>query len=91
VAKKDVMVRFRKDKINFSVSDKTKIFESKKELKLSELSKGSWAALEYSKEGDQFLAQTIHVSHSKKAQPMASSAKTSGKKMMRTEKAPGTK
>jgi Cu/Ag efflux protein CusF len=90
-AKKDVVVEYHKDKMSFSVGDKTKVFEGKKELKLTDLKKGLWASVEYNKEGKQFLAQTIHVSPSKKAEPMASSVKTSGGQMKSTEKAPETK
>ena len=91
MAKKDVVVEYHKDKMSFSVGDKTKVFEGKKELKLSDLTKGLWASVEYNKEGNQFLAQTIHVSPSKKAEPVASSVKPSGKKMKSAEKAPETK
>ena len=90
-AKKDVVVEYHKDKMSFSVGDKTKVFEGKKELKLSDLTKGLWASVEYNKEGNQFLAQTIHVSPSKKTEPMASSGKTSGESMKSPEKAPETK
>jgi len=91
MAKKDVVVEYHKDKMSFSVGDKTKVFEGKKELKLSDLTKGLWASVEYNKEGNQCLAQTIHVSPSKKAAPMASSGMSSEKHMMSTEKAPETK
>ena len=91
LAKKDVVVEYHKDKMNFSVGDKTKVFEGKKELKLSDLTKGSWASVQYTKEGNQMLAQTIHVSPSKKVKRMVSSEKTAGKQMVPTEKAPETK
>lgn len=92
MTKNDVMVEFHKDKMNFSVGDKTKIFEGKKELKLSDLKKGLWASVAYNKEGNQFLAQTIHVSSTKKVEPMSSSVKTSENQMKSsTEKAPETK
>ena len=91
MAKKDVVVEYHKDKMNFSVGDKTKVFEGKKELKLSDLTKGSWASVQYTKEGNQMLAQTIHVSPSKKVKRMVSSEKTAGKQMVPTEKAPETK
>jgi Cu/Ag efflux protein CusF len=91
MAKKDVIVEYHKDKMSFSVGDKTKLFEGKKELKLSDLTKGLWASVEYTKEGNQYLAQTIHVSPSKKAELTASSVKTSEKPMTSTGKAPETK
>jgi Cu/Ag efflux protein CusF len=91
MANKDIAVEYHKDKMSFSVGDKTKVFEGKKELKLSDLTKGLWASVQYNKEGNKFLAQTIHVSPSKKAESMVSSGKTAGKQMMSTEKAPETK
>ena len=91
MAKKDVVVQYHKDKMSFSVGDKTTFFEGKKELKLADLKTGLWASVEYTKEGNQMFAQSIHVSPSRKAEPMASAEKTTAKQMMPTEKAPETK
>jgi hypothetical protein len=90
MSKKDVLVEYHKDKMSFSLNDKTKVFEGTKELKLSDLKKGQWASVEYNKEGNQRMAQSIHVSSAKKGDHMTSSGMTT-KKMMSTEKAPETK
>jgi hypothetical protein len=75
-ANKDVLVQYHKDKMTFVVGDHTKIFEGKKELNLSALNKGQWAAVKYNKNGDQLVAESIHVSPSKEAKNMTSSVKT---------------
>jgi Cu/Ag efflux protein CusF len=64
-ASKDVLVQFHKEKMIFSLGDHTKIVEGKKELPLSDLKKGMWASVEYKKEGNILLADSIHVSMSK--------------------------
>jgi hypothetical protein len=87
MAKKDVVVQYRKDKMSFSVSDNTKLFEGRKELKLSDLNKGFWASVKYQKEGNQMLAQSIQVSPVKQAKNMASSKGMTEKKMMTSKKA----
>jgi hypothetical protein len=86
MAKKDVVVQYHKDKMSFSVGDKTKLFEGRKELKLSDLNKGLWASVEFRKEGNQLLAQSIHVSPVKQAKNTASSKGMTEKKMMPSEK-----
>lgn len=90
MSKKDVVVEYHKDKMSFSLNDKTKVFEGMKELKLSDLKKGQWASVEYTKEGNQMIAHSIHVSPAKKSEPMASSGKTA-EKMVSTGKAPEAK
>jgi Cu/Ag efflux protein CusF len=89
MSKKDVVVQFQKDKMGFSLKDKTKVFEGTKELKLSDLKKGEWASVEYKKEGSQRIAESIHVSSFKKSEHVASTGNTTNK-MMSTEKAPKT-
>ena len=86
MAKKDVVVQYHKDKMSFSVGDKTKLFEGGKELKLSDLNKGLWASVEYQKEGNQLLAKSIHVNPVKHAKNTASSKRMTEKKMMPSEK-----
>ena len=90
MAKKDMVVTFQKDKMGFSLSDHTKVFDTgKKELKLSNLKKGEWASVEYNNEGSQRIAQIIHVSpfnHSERA----SSAGNRSNKRMSAENAPKT-
>jgi hypothetical protein len=91
MAKNDMVVQYHKDKMSFSVGDKTKLFEGKKELKFSDLNKGLWASVEYQKEGNQLLAQSIHVSPVKLAKNMASSKGMTEKKMTTPEKTTQTK
>jgi hypothetical protein len=74
-ANKDVLVQYHKDKMTFVVGDHTKIFEGKKELNLSALNKGQWAAVKYIKNGDQLVAESIHVSPLKEAKNVTSSVK----------------
>jgi Cu/Ag efflux protein CusF len=90
MSKKDVVVEYHKDRMSFSFNDKTKVFEGTKELKLSDLKKGEWASVEYSKEGNQLVAHSIQVSPAKKSEPVASSGKAT-EKMVPTEKAPEAK
>jgi len=61
-ATKDVLVQLHKEKMTFSMGDKTKIMEGKKELPFTDLKKGMWASVEYQKEGNKLLAQSISVS-----------------------------
>jgi hypothetical protein len=86
MAKNGVVVQYHKDKMSFSVGDKTKLFEGKKELKFSDLNKGLWASVEYQKEGNQMLAQVIHVSPVKRVKNTASSKGMTEKKMMTSKK-----
>jgi hypothetical protein len=61
-ATKDVLVRFHKEKMTFSVGDHTKIMEGKKELSFTDLTKGMWASVGYKKEGNKLVAESMHVS-----------------------------
>ena len=64
MSKKDMVVEFQKDKMSFSFNEKTKVFDQgTKVMKLSDLKKGEWASVEYNKEGNQRIAQIIHLSH----------------------------
>jgi Cu/Ag efflux protein CusF len=64
---KDVLVQFHKEKMTFSVGDHTKIMEGKKEMPFSDLKKGMWTSVEYKKEGDKLLADSMLVSMPKMA------------------------
>ncbi|MFB3885684.1 MAG: hypothetical protein ACE144_10690 [Thermodesulfobacteriota bacterium] len=66
-ATKDVLVQFHKEKMTFSSGEHTKIVEGRKELPLSDLRKGMWASVEYKKEGEKLVAESIHVSMPKVA------------------------
>jgi len=61
-ATKDVLVQFHKEKMTFSLGDQTKIMEGKKELPFTDLKKGLWASVEYKKEGDKLMAESMSVS-----------------------------
>ncbi|HYQ60876.1 MAG TPA: hypothetical protein VEP29_07475 [Desulfatiglandales bacterium] len=76
MSKKDVVVEFQKDKMSFSLNDKTKILDQgTKVMKLSELKKGEWASVEYNKEGNERIAQIIHLSHFRESGHMFSAEK----------------
>jgi Cu/Ag efflux protein CusF len=62
---KDVLVQFHKEKMTFTLGEHTKIMEGKKELPLNDLKKGMWASVEFKKEGNKLLAESLHVSMSK--------------------------
>jgi Cu/Ag efflux protein CusF len=64
-ATKDVLVEFHKEKLTFSLDDHTKIMEGKKEMPFTDLKKGMWASVEYKKEGNKLLVESMHVSMSK--------------------------
>ena len=64
---KDVLVQFHKEKMTFSSGDQTKIVEGKKDLPFSDLKKGLWASIEYKKEGEKLMAESISVSMPKVA------------------------
>jgi hypothetical protein len=85
-AKNNVTVEYHKDRMTFTVNDKTKLFEGGKALKLSEVNKGLWASVEYQKEGNQSLAQSIHVGPVKQSMKTASSKGTTESKMMPSSK-----
>ena len=73
-ATKDVLVQFHKEKMTFSMAEKTKIMEGKKELPFSDLKKGMWASVEYKKEGNKLVAQSLSVSMPKaEAKPVTPS------------------
>ena len=61
-ASKDVLVQFHKEKMTFFVGERTKITEGKKELAFTDLKKGMWASVEYRKEGDKWVAESISFS-----------------------------
>jgi hypothetical protein len=85
-AENHVVVQYHKDRMAFSVNDKTKLFENGKALKLSEVNKGLWASVEYQKTGNELLAQSIHVGPVKQPMKTASAKGTMGSKMMPSSK-----
>jgi uncharacterized protein YodC (DUF2158 family) len=86
-ANKDVLVQFHKEKMTFSLGDNTKIVEGKKEMPFSDLKKGMWASVEYKKEGNKLLAESMHVSMLK----MPAKKVNPSEKATSSEKTPETK
>jgi Cu/Ag efflux protein CusF len=80
-ATKDVLVKFHKEKLTFSMGDHTKIMEGKKELPFTDLKKGMQASVEYKKEGNKLIAELLNVSTPKlKAKQASPSEETTEKK-----------
>ena len=77
VARKDFSVKSGKEEITFSLTDRTKITEGKKDLSFTDLKKGQEVTVEYTKEGNKSVAEMVSVS----------APKTTGMK----EKAPSEK
>jgi hypothetical protein len=51
--------------MTLSLDEHTKILEGKKEVPFTDLKKGMWASVQYKKEGNKMLAESMHVSMSK--------------------------
>ena len=64
---KDVLMQYHKEKMTFAVGDQTKVVEGKKALPFGDLKKGMWASVQYRKEGDKLLAESMSVSMPKMA------------------------
>ena len=77
-ASKDVLVQFHKEKMTFSTDEHTKFMEGKKEVPFSDVKKGMKASVEYKKEGNKLIAESVNLSM----------PKSSAKKVTPTEKAP---
>jgi Cu/Ag efflux protein CusF len=60
-AKNEVVVQTQKEKMTFSVGQKTRITEVSTKTSLSSLKKGMQVTVEYKKEGNRFLAEWIDV------------------------------
>ncbi len=61
-SKKEVSLKQGKEEMTFSLGEKAKIMEGKKELSLNDLKKGMKASVEYTKEGNKLTAESINVS-----------------------------
>jgi len=62
VARKDFSVKNGKEKMTFSLSDKTKITEGQKTLAFTDLKKGQEVTVEYAKQGYKSVADVVSVS-----------------------------
>jgi Cu/Ag efflux protein CusF len=78
-AKKEVFVKQGKEEMTFSLGEKAKIMEGKKELSLNDLKKGTNVSVEYTKEGTNLIAESISVGPMKTSQ-LAPSEKSASKK-----------
>jgi hypothetical protein len=80
---KEVVVQMHKEKMTFSVGDKTKFTEGKKDMSFGDLKNGQWVSVQYRKEGDKLMAEMISFGAAK---TMAKKEETSSGKA--TEKTP---
>lgn len=60
-AKKDFSVKSGKGEMMFSWTDKTKVTEGSKDLSFNDLKKGQEVTVEYTKEGNKSVAQSVSV------------------------------
>ncbi len=77
MAKKEVFVRQGKEEMTFSLGEKAKIMEGKKELSLNDLKKGTKVSVEYTKEGTKLIAESLSVGpmHVSQATPASKTGK----------------
>jgi hypothetical protein len=59
---KEFVAQFHKESITFSVGEHTKFMEATKALPFSHLKEGMWASIEYQKEGNKWIANSVNVS-----------------------------
>jgi len=78
-AKKEISVKQGKEEMTFSLGEKAKITEGKKELSLNDLKKGTNVSVEYTKEGTKLTAESISVGPMRTSQ-LAPSEKSASKK-----------
>ena len=79
---KEVVVQMKKEKMTFSVGDNTKVMEGMKEMPFGDLKTGQRVSVQYKKDGDKLMAQTITVAPAKTAKKKAAPSEKA------TEKAP---
>jgi Cu/Ag efflux protein CusF len=60
-AKKKIFVKMNKEERTFTLGEKAKIMEGKKELSVNDLKKGTNVSVEYTKEGTKLIAESIYV------------------------------
>ena len=61
-AKKEVFVKMNKEEMTFSLGEKAKIMDGKKVLSLNDLKKGMNVSVEYTKEGNKLIAESVNAS-----------------------------
>jgi Cu/Ag efflux protein CusF len=80
-AKKELLVKMGKEEMTFTLGEKAKITEGKKELSLNDLKKGMNVSVQYKKEGNKQAAESISVGPTKvEAKQVSPSGKTTEKK-----------
>jgi len=79
-ASKEIMVQTPKEKMTFSVGEKTKISEGTAKLAFSDLEKGMSVTVEYKKEGNKPLAEWVDVTKNIEAKSAAPAQKKEVKK-----------
>ena len=84
-ATKEVVVQTQKEKMTFSVGEKTRITEVTAKTPLSALKKGMQVTVEYKKEGNKLLAEWIDVHMAKAAVKPAPQAQLKEKKEVKKE------
>ncbi len=84
-ATKEVVVQTQKEKMTFSVGQKTRITEVTTKTPLSGLKKGMQVTVEYKKEGNKLLAEWIDVHTTKAAAKPAHQAQLKEKKVVKKE------
>ena len=86
-ATKEITVQTQKEKMAFSVGEKTKISEMTTKLPFSDLKKGMAVTVEYKKEGSKPLAEWIDVTKNIEAKPATPTQAKEVKKVNPSEKA----
>ena len=84
-ATKEVVVQTQKEKMTFSVGEKTRITEMSNKTPLSALKKGMQVTVEYKKEGNKNLAEWIDVHMGKAEAKPAPQAQMKEKKEVKKE------
>ncbi len=79
-AKKDFSVKSGKGAMMFSWTDKTKVTEGSKDLSFNDLKKGQEVTVEYAKEGNKSVAQSVSVSPPKTMGMKEKAPSSTGKK-----------
>lgn len=88
-ATKEVVVQTQKEKMTFSVGEKTRITEVTTKTPLSGLKKGMQVTVEYKKEGNKLLAEWIDVHMAKAEAKPAPQAQMKEKKEVKKENPSG--
>ena len=61
-ANKEFVAQFHKESITFSAGEHTKFMQAAKAFPFSDLKKGMWASIEFQREGNKWIANSVNVS-----------------------------